>query len=66
MGGGEDEDLSVMIEHGGGVRIEEEDIVIVSGPEQGYISKERVPFLPAREGVLDYLNVNVLLVVYVP
>ncbi|KDQ06759.1 hypothetical protein BOTBODRAFT_121049 [Botryobasidium botryosum FD-172 SS1] len=66
VGNNEDEDLSIMIEHGGGVRIEQEDIVIVGGPEQGYISRERVPFLPARENALDYLNVNVLLVVYVP
>lgn len=62
---GEDEDLSVQIEEGGGVPLDREGIVIATGKEQGKIGRERVAIMEARQSKLEYLHVNVCLVVYV-
>ncbi|KAG8927305.1 hypothetical protein FRC02_008318 [Tulasnella sp. 418] len=62
---GADEDLCVQIEDGGGVPLERENIVLATGQEQGRIGRERVAFLEARDGQLDYLHINVCMVVYV-
>ena len=50
---GEDEDLTIQIEDGGGVPLEREGIVIVTGKEQGRIGRERVAFVEARESKLE-------------
>ncbi|KAG8913038.1 hypothetical protein FRC01_004768 [Tulasnella sp. 417] len=62
---GDDEDLSVQIEEGGGVPLDREGIVIATGKEQGKIGRERVAIMEARQSKLEYLHVNVCLVVYV-
>lgn len=50
---GDDEDLSVQIEEGGGVPLDREGIVIATGKEQGKIGRERVAILEARQSKLE-------------
>lgn len=50
---GEDEDLSVQIEEGGGVPLDREGIVIATGKEQGKIGRERVAIMEARQSKLE-------------
>ncbi|KAG8899280.1 hypothetical protein FRB99_006830 [Tulasnella sp. 403] len=50
---GQDEDLTIQIEEGGGVPLEREGIVVATGKEQGRIGKERVAFVEAGESKLE-------------
>jgi hypothetical protein len=62
---GDEETLAVQVEDGGAVPIGREEIMILSGPEDLKVSKEKVPFLPAQDTVIDFLHVNLMLVVFV-
>jgi len=62
---GDDEDLAIQIEDGGGISLEKEGIVMVTSDHQRRIGRERVAFLEASQGALDFLHVNVCMVVYV-
>lgn len=55
----------------------DEDIVLIQNPEfspshggrpslQSRVSKERVPFVSPQDGDLDFLHVNIIMVVNVP
>ena len=50
---GDDEDLTIQIEEGGGVPLEREGIVVVTGKEQGRIGRERMAFLEAKGSRLE-------------